>query len=235
MVIYPAIDVLGGRCVRLSQGDYDAQTVYFEDPLDAARAFVDAGAEWLHLVDLDGAKTGEPVTRPLLERIRQATGLRIQTGGGIRTLAAARESLEAGAERVIFGTAIARSEDLAREVFGSLGKSAVAGIDMREGKAATDGWTEGAADGLDLARKFKEMGCRHFIVTDIATDGMLSGPNLELMREFVREIGAGVIASGGVSSHQDLEHLESTGVEGVVVGKAIYEGRLDLRKVFVPL
>ncbi len=232
MVIYPAIDVLGGKCVRLSQGDYAESVTYYEDPLDAAKSFEDAGSEWLHLVDLDGARAGKPVNTAVFERIRAATKLRIQTGGGVRSLESARVILESGAERVIFGTAIARDLDLAAQVFESLGERAVAGVDMKDGRAATEGWTEGGEDGLMLARRFKEMGCRWFIITDIATDGMLSGPNFQLMTACVHELGEGVIASGGVSCQDDLEKLRLTGVQGVVVGKAIYEGRVNLGDLF---
>ena len=232
MVIYPAIDVLDGRCVRLTKGVYGSEKVYYDDPVDAARAFADAGSKWLHLVDLNGAKSGVPTTRELLTKIKKETGLLIQTGGGIRSLSDALETLEAGADRVIFGTAIVRDRGLAQDVFGQLAGRAVAGIDMKSGRAATDGWTEGGEEGLDLALQFFGMGCRHFIVTDIATDGMLEGPNLTLMAQFVRALGSGVIASGGVSGPNDLAALQTLGIEGVVVGKAIYEGRLDLAALF---
>lgn len=232
MVIYPAIDVLGGRCVRLSQGEYSDSVTYYEDPVDAARAFEDAGSEWLHLIDLDGAKAGRPVNFSIFERIRASTRLKIQTGGGVRSLESARTILGAGADRVIFGTAIAQDRALAAQVFAELGERAVAGVDMREGQVATEGWTQGGEDGLALAKEFQALGCRTFIMTDIATDGMLAGPNLDLMRHCVALLGDGVIASGGVSCEDDLTHLRAAGVQGVVVGKAIYEGRVDLKKLF---
>lgn len=233
MLILPAIDIRGGKCVRLRQGDYAQETVYGEDPLAVAKGFVEEGAEWIHLVDLDGAKAGHPVNLDLVERIAKETGAKTELGGGIRSLEIAQQVLEKGITRVIFGSRLVSDRAQSAHLFKELGEQAVAGIDARNGKVSVTGWTEDSdLDALDLALELEQAGARWFIVTDIATDGMLQGPNLEMLSRFTGALSGAVIASGGVSSLEDLAAIRriEPPVEGAIVGKAIYEGRFTVRE-----
>lgn len=232
MLILPAIDLIDGQCVRLRQGDYAETTLYHEDPLEVAKSFAEQGAEWLHLVDLDGAKAGKPHVKNLavLKAIRDAGfGLKIEFGGGVRTELDLMTTLATGADRVVLGSMLTKSPEVARECF-KLGESVVAGIDARDGRVAVQGWTEDSElDALDLAKEFEAAGAQRFIVTDIATDGMLQGPNLEMLTRFATALPGKVIASGGVSNLEDLQAIKRIGgVEGTIVGKAIYEGRFSV-------
>jgi phosphoribosylformimino-5-aminoimidazole carboxamide ribotide isomerase len=231
VLILPAIDILGGKCVRLTHGDYDRTSVYGDDPAEQAKEFEDAGAEWLHVVDLDGAKEGKPVNVDAVRRIRASTGMKIELGGGIRSRSTALEVLEIGVDRVILGSALLSSPDEAAGLFQDLGDQVVAGIDMRDGMAAAHGWlTDSKVDGLELAKELEKNGCRRVIATDIATDGAMSGPNLEMIRRFAASLKMPVIASGGVTSIQDLRDLASAGAEGAIVGKALYEDAFSLEQ-----
>jgi phosphoribosylformimino-5-aminoimidazole carboxamide ribotide isomerase len=236
MLILPAIDLRGGKCVRLSQGDFDREKVYGEDPLAVARQFEADGAEWLHLVDLDGAKTGLPANLESVRRIASETGLKIEFGGGVRTLAIAQELLSAGIERVVVGTAVVSDPALAKSIFLALGERAVAGIDSRNGQVATAGWIDTSNDdAVSVAQRVEADGARRIIFTDIGRDGMLSGPNIEQLRRVSGAVGIPVIQSGGISGIDDLHTLWELGddrPEGVIVGRAIYEGRLDLKAAF---
>ena len=231
MVILPAIDLLDGKCVRLLHGDYCQATEYSDDPVAVARGFAEEGAEWLHVVDLEGARTGRPAHLSVLAELAQ-TGLNLEVGGGIRTLETARQVLGAGAHRVVMGTALTRDLDFASEAFSELGSRLVAGIDARDGRAAVDGWTEDSGvDALALAHELARRGARRFIVTDIATDGALTGPNVAFLAGFVQTLAVPIIASGGISTLDDLDALRDLpgpGVEGVIIGRAIYEGRFRL-------
>lgn len=230
MVIFPAIDVLGGRCVRLIQGDYARSTVYDDDPLAPAKMFLAEGAEWLHVVDLDGARQGRPVNTDIITRIVAETGARVQVGGGIRSLDHARRLLDCGVERVIVGSALVRGNVSPDVWFQQLGDRLVAGLDARNGQIAIEGWLEGT--GLEAVRFAKDLasrGAQRVIFTDIAVDGSLSGPSLESTRQLVESLDIPVIASGGVASLDDLRRLGALGVEGAIVGKALYEGRFGLR------
>lgn len=232
MLILPAIDLIGGRCVRLRQGDYTQTTEYHEDPVSLAKSFAEQGSEWLHLVDLDGAKAGKPEVRNLqvLREIHDSgLDLKIEWGGGIRTHLDLTMTMAAGANRVVLGSMLTKDPTLARECF-KLGDAVVAGIDARNGRVAVEGWTEDSElDALDLAKEFQEAGAQRFIVTDIATDGMLQGPNLEMLARFAEALPGKVIASGGVSSLEDLEAIRAIGgIEGAIVGKAIYENRFTV-------
>lgn len=226
MILIPAIDIRSGRTVRLTEGDYERQTNYEISPAEAAASFEQAGAEWIHIVDLDGAKEGRPINLEAFASIRRAVGCRIEAGGGIRSLESARILLDMGIDRVVGGTKIAADLELARRFFGELGESSVAGIDMKDGWVATHGWQQvSQVKGLDLAQTLQGFGCPRAVVTDIATDGRLLGPNVELMRAFVSALDIKIVASGGVASLDDLDALAETGCEAVIVGKAIYEGR----------
>lgn len=235
MLIYPAIDLRAGKCVRLAQGDFNRETVYGDDPGLIARQFAEAGAEWIHVVDLDGARGGLPQNWSLIPSIL-ASGLKLQLGGGIRSLEVARRAIELGASRVVLGSVVAKEPEMAQSVFQHLGEKAAAGIDVKEGKATTDGWEDTTSQtGADLARAAVELGCRRVIVTDIATDGMQTGPSLELLRSVAAAVSVPVISSGGIGSLDHLRILDSAGIanlDGVIVGRALYEGTLSLADAF---
>lgn len=233
MLILPAIDIRGGKCVRLIQGDYAQETVYGEDPIVVAKGFAEQGAEWIHVVDLDGAKAGSPQNLTVVERIVKETGAKVELGGGIRDLETAERVLSTGVNRVIFGTRLVSDRSRSEELFKALGDRAVAGIDARNGKVSVVGWTEDSdLDALDFAKELEAIGAKTFIVTDIATDGMLQGPNLEMLSLFAHNLSAGVIASGGVSSIEDLLAIKQIGgsIQGAIAGKAIYENRFTVKQ-----
>lgn len=232
MLILPAIDIIGGRCVRLTQGDYARETVYASDPSEIARSFDEAGAKWIHVVDLDGAKAGSPCNLPTIERIVSTVSCSVEVGGGVRDFSSVDALLSIGVARVIVGTKIVKEPEWASELFARYGDKVVAGIDARDKMAAVAGWTEGSTiSALDLARRVESQGCRRIILTDIATDGAFTGPNIPLLQEVASGVSIPVIASGGVSCLADVESLaamKDPSVEGVIIGKAIYEGRLAL-------
>lgn len=229
MLIFPAIDILGGRCVRLSQGDYGQVKTYGEDPVEVALEFEDQGAQWIHVVDLDAAKSGRPENFDLVTRLAHAVKAPVQIGGGVRSLEYAKRLLDGGVTRVIVGTKLVHDPDLAETLFRELGEQVVAGIDSKDGYVAVHGWTETSGqEAVGFAVQLQEAGCRRVIATDVATDGMLTGPNLSLMRSYVDRLTIPVIASGGVSSLDDLADLRKVGVEGSIVGKAIYENRFTV-------
>lgn len=229
MILYPAIDLLDGRCVRLRQGDYEAVTRYADDPIAVAEGFRKAGAAWIHVVDLDAARTGHAVNRTVISRIAAATGLRIQTGGGIRSMADVEALLEAGLSRLVIGTAAVRDPAFAREVLAAHPDRIAIGIDARDGEVGVEGWTRGGGiQAVELALRMRELGARTVVYTDIARDGMLGGVALDNTREMVDRTGLAVIASGGVGSEQDIEEVRTTGAAGLIIGKAIYEGKVDL-------
>jgi phosphoribosylformimino-5-aminoimidazole carboxamide ribotide isomerase len=226
--LYPAIDLLGGRVVRLRTGDYDDKTVYGDDPVAVAREFAAAGAKWIHVVDLDAAKTGDPVNRPVVAAIARAVGdrARVQTGGGVRTLADAVELAETGVARVVMGSAAISDPSLVAEVAARV--PVAVGLDHRNGELAVHGWTQGSGRYLDDAYALFPTASA-FVITDIARDGMLTGPDLVGLARSVELAPAPVIASGGVSSLDDVLALSRiVGLGGIITGKALYEGHLDL-------
>ncbi len=230
--IIPAIDVIGGKCVRLTQGDYGRSKVYSENPLDVAKFFEDCGVELMHLVDLDGAKVACPANLDVLEKIASGTSLKVEFGGGIKNSGAVSSAFDAGAFRVICGSVACSAPELLAswlELYG--GEKIVLGADVRDGLVAVNGWMEQSSTGVsDLLKKFLPSGLSTVIVTDIAKDGMLSGPSVELYRSLMEEFPQlQTVASGGVGSMSDIEALDAAGVPAVVVGKAIYEGKIDLR------
>lgn len=231
MIIFPAIDLLSGRCVRLVHGDYDQVTVYGE-PAEVAGRFADAGATWIHVVDLDGAKDGHPIN---LEAVRDivAVGVPVQLGGGLRTLEEVQRVFDLGVQRVILGSVLVKDPAFAAACFTQFGDRVVAGIDARDGMVATQGWLETSTlTAGSLAQAMVQAGARRFVFTDIGRDGTLKGPNLEALANFMSAAGVPVIASGGVSGPEDIDALRTLGPEGVIVGKAIYEDRVDLAKLF---
>ena len=233
MYLLPAIDILGGKAVRLAKGDYDQVTVYNEDPVEQARIFEDAGATWIHMVDLDGAKTGEPVNIAVIERILAATNLKVEIGGGIRTMNTCARLLDAGASRLVLGTALVRDPAFAREAIAAYGDALAAGIDAKAGEAAVAGWREGSGiSAHDLAREMAELGYRHLVYTDIARDGMQTGIDPIAYEQMAQAFGHPVIASGGVAGLDDIDRLVPIAdrIEGIITGRAIYEGTLPLRE-----
>jgi phosphoribosylformimino-5-aminoimidazole carboxamide ribotide isomerase len=229
--VYPAIDLRRGRCVRLEKGEASRETVYGDDPLAVARSFAEAGAEWIHVVDLDAA-FGDGSNRALIRSIVASTSLHVQTGGGLRTEDDLAEVLEAGAARAVIGTAAIENPELVRRAVERWGVERIAvGLDARGRRPAARGWTEeSGTDLFDLGGRMVEMGARTIIHTDIERDGMLQGPNVELSRALAEASGAEVIVSGGVGSGADVRAAASAGrgIVGIIVGKAIYEGRVDL-------
>ncbi|WP_147534061.1 1-(5-phosphoribosyl)-5-[(5-phosphoribosylamino)methylideneamino]imidazole-4-carboxamide isomerase [Bacillus marasmi] len=232
--IYPAIDMRGGKCVRLLQGDYGKETVYGDSPFEMAQAFANAGAKWIHMVDLDGAKDGKRVNDTFVIEAAQKLTANVQIGGGIRTEADIAHYLERGVERVIIGSIAVSNPDFAIEMIRKYGRHIAVGIDAKNGYVATHGWLNTSEmKAVELGKRFADAGAETFIFTDIATDGMLSGPNVDAVVQMAIETGKSVIASGGVSSLEDLTVLKSQfdkGVSGAIVGKAIYEGRFTVRE-----
>lgn len=230
MEIYPAIDLRGGQCVRLRQGDYARETVFDADPVATARRWVDAGARWLHLVDLDGAKAGKPVNISTIQAIVRAAGVPCQLGGGLRSEADVAEALSWGLARVILGTKALQDP----EWFGGLcqhwPEKVVLGIDARDGRVATEGWLQVSSMGaVELAQKCAAWPVAAIIYTDISRDGMLQGPNVEAMRTMAAAVSVPVIASGGATTLEDLRVLAAAGLRGCIIGRALYEGRIDLQ------
>jgi phosphoribosylformimino-5-aminoimidazole carboxamide ribotide isomerase len=232
VIFFPAIDLKDGRCVRLQQGDMDTATVFNEDPADQARVFERAGCRWLHVVDLDGAFAGHPVNGDAINGILGAVDLPVQLGGGIRSLATAANWLERGVRRVILGTAALRYPDLVRSACDDFPGRIAVGIDAREGRVAVQGWSEQSdIAALDLVRRFEDAGVAAIVFTDIGRDGVLAGPNTEATVELARAVSIPVILSGGISSLADLGAVKAAGngiVAGVVCGRAIYDGRIDV-------
>ena len=244
MTIYPAIDIKGGRCVRLTQGRADRETVYSENPAAIAAQFKAAGAAWVHVVDLDGAFSGESQNLAVVREIAASGGLRVQLGGGMRSREAVKRALALGVSRVVVGTRAAESdgEDFVRGLVGAFGEKIAVGIDAKNGQVAVKGWVATAGvSALALAQRMDAIGVRTIIYTDISTDGMLTGPNLAAQEAMLKTVGAGgggrcrIIASGGVSRQGDVSALAKlaeryANLDGVIIGKAIYEKRVDLGK-----
>ncbi len=233
MLLIPAIDLKDGRCVRLRQGDLDDATVFSEDPTAMATHWLDRGARRLHLVDLNGAVAGKPKNEPVIRAIVDAVGAEIpvQIGGGIRDLDTIERYLDFGIAYVIIGTAAVKNPGFLHDACSAFPGSIIVGLDARDGKVATDGWSKLTGhDVLDMARKFEDYGCESIIYTDIGRDGMLSGVNVEATVRLAQHVRIPVIASGGIADMSDIEALcavEDEGVEGAILGRSIYEGTLD--------
>ena len=230
--IYPAIDMRGGKCVRLLQGDYNQETVYGDSPFEMAKSFADAGAEWIHMVDLDGAKDGKRVNDRFVIEAAQKLDAKVQIGGGIRTEEDILHYLNNGVSRVIIGSVAVSNPEFAIEMIQKYGEKIAIGLDAKGGYVATHGWLDtSSVTAVELGKRLADAGAETFIFTDIATDGMLSGPNLVAVEKLAVETGKSVIASGGVSELADLRALKelvNQGVSGAIVGKAIYEGRFSV-------
>ena len=234
MEIIPAVDIRGGKCVRLLQGDYARETVFADDPVEMALRWEAEGAPRLHIVDLDGARDGFPTNLEVVKRIAAAVGIPTELGGGIRTLETARRVLDAGVGRVIIGTSAATDDELAERLFQTLGEQAVTGVDARNGVVSVKGWLEDTGESaVDFVKRVERLGARRIIFTDIAQDGTLEGVNLPRIIEILEASSVPVIAAGGVTTIRDivaLKLLEPLGLEGVIAGKAIYAGTLDLNE-----
>lgn len=233
MIIYPAIDIRGGRCVRLTEGRFDAETVFADDPAEMAVKWAECGAKWLHLVDLDGALSGEGKNLSVIERILNNVKIPVELGGGIRSMQAIEKLLYLGVERVILGSAAVKNPDLVKEACKKYPGHIAVGIDAKNGEVAIEGWEKGSGiDACVLAEKMADYGVSAIIFTDISRDGMLSGVNADATAVIARTSGIPVIASGGVASLGDIKRLkavENDGVSGCIIGKAIYTGAVDLR------
>src|SRR5690606_6096857 len=232
--IYPAIDMRGGKCVRLLQGDYDKETVYGDSPFDMAKTFADAGAEWIHMVDLDGAKSGKRVNDQYVLEVAAKLDAKVQIGGGIRTEEDVAYYIDNGVDRVILGSAAISNPEFVKEMLKKYKDKIAIGIDAKDGYVATEGWLNtSSVKATDLGVELANAGAQTFIFTDIATDGMLSGPNIDAVATMAAATGKQVIASGGVSSIDDLKalsQLKEQGVSGAIVGKAIYTNQFTVQE-----
>ncbi len=235
MIIFPAIDLKDGKCVRLYKGQMDQATIFNSDPLDQAKVFAMAGFEWLHIVDLNGAFAGEPVNGEIVKKIVKNTNIKVQLGGGIRNLDAIKGWLDLGVKRVILGTVALTNPELVKEACRLYPGQIIVGIDAKDGKVAVSGWAEVSEIAVnDLAKKFEDAGVKAIIYTDIGRDGTLTGPDLNGTRELAKSVAIDIIASGGVSSFSDIraiKALEKDGVIGVVVGRAIYDKKISLKEL----
>lgn len=231
MRIYPAIDIKEGKCVRLLQGRFSDVTVYGDDPVEMAKKWESLGAEYIHVVDLDGALKGHGVNADIIKKICEAVSVPVQTGGGIRTMEDIEAKLACGIRRVIIGTKAVSSPDFIKEAVEKYGDKIVVGIDAKDGYAAVEGWEKSSGlEAVDMAKNMAAMGVKTIVYTDISTDGTLQGPNIAAMREMAASVDADVIASGGVGNLEHIKSLEDTGVEGVIVGRALYTGAVDLKE-----
>ena len=234
--IIPSIDLRGGNCVRLYQGDYDNETVFSEDPVEVALKWQSMGAPRLHIVDLDGAASGEPGNMDIINKLAVAMLIPTQVGGGIRHLSTIEQLLKAGIERVILGTAAVEEPRLVQEACSRFGDAIIIGIDTREGRVATHGWRlEMDLEAVEFARAMVKLGAKRFIYTDISRDGTLTEPNFAALTEMVDAIRLPVIAAGGISSILHLKMLKSLGAEGAIVGKALYTGDINLKQALEAL
>lgn len=234
MEVIPAIDLLGGKCVRLYQGDYNQASIFNDNPVEVARQWAEEGATRLHVVDLDGAKEGKSINLPVIEAIAKAISIPVQVGGGLRDRSGVSRLLDTGVKRAILGTVAVEQPELVSQLCQEFPEQIVVGIDARNGKVATRGWLETSeVVATDLAQRMTQQGAAAIIYTDIHRDGTLSGPNMGALRELAESVTIPVIASGGISSLTDLLSLlslESLGVTGVIVGRAIYTGDLSLKE-----
>jgi len=231
MEIIPAIDIREGKCVRLYQGDYSQQTVFDENPATVALRWKSQGARWLHIVDLDGAAIGEPRNIAAVEEIIRRSSLPVELGGGIRREDIAEELLQKGVSRIILGTVAIEKPELVARLCQRFGQAIVVGLDARDGRIAIHGWQKDTVvDVLQLSREMVELGVRRFVYTDIKKDGTLTEPNLDAVERLIAEVDVPIIASGGISKVEHLQRLKELGVEGVIIGKALYTGDIDLQE-----
>lgn len=231
MIIYPAIDIKDGKCVRLVQGDMDKATVYHDDPVEAALRWQELGAGYLHIVDLNGAFAGLPSNKKAIEEIVQKVKIPVQLGGGIRDITTLESLFKVGVQRGILGTAALKDREFVIKAVEKFPSRVVVGIDARDGYVAVEGWQQvSRVKVMDFAREIRDIGVKTIIFTDIARDGMMQGPNISSIEKMVEKTGLEVIASGGIRSIEDLKTVKKAGCKGAVVGKALYTGNIDLKK-----
>ena len=231
MRIIPAIDILNGKCVRLKKGDYSKSKIYYHDPVEVAQKFSKQGIEYLHIVDLDGARAGKPVNYKVIENIIKATNLKVQIGGGIRTLEDVQSLFKIGVSKIIIGSMLIRAPEFFEKLIKKYGKNKIiAGIDAKNNMVAISGWIEATKITCENSiQKAIELGAEEFVITDISKDGMLNGPNLEMYKKIKDKFPKiKLIASGGVSCQDDIKDLEKIKIDGAIIGKAIYEGKIKL-------
>lgn len=229
MIILPAIDIKGGRCVRLCQGDYETAQQVADDALLTAKGFAQAGAVWLHMVDLDGAKEKKPINGELIKRVARESDLKVEVGGGVRDMATVEDYLKNGLSRVILGSAALKDFDFLREALAEFGKAVAVGIDARESMVAVNGWLETSqVHYLELARRVEDAGAKTIIYTDIGRDGTLAGVNLDELESINEAVSCRIIASGGVRDIGDVAALRAMGIYGAICGKSLYQGTLTL-------
>lgn len=232
MQIYPAIDIIDGKAVRLSQGSFDNVTVFNDNPADAAKDWVDAGATYIHIVDLDGARYGKTFVIDIIKDIKSKYDIKIEIGGGVRTMEDIDDRIEAGASRVIIGTAAVKNPELVKKAVEKYGDKIAIGVDAKNGMVAIAGWEEVSdITAVDLCLKMKDYGVNTVIYTDISKDGMMCGPNIESTKDLIEKTGMDIIASGGVSKMEDIENVNNINAAGVIIGKALYNGALNLKEV----
>jgi len=236
MILYPAIDLKNGNCVRLFQGNFDKMTNYGNDPIEMAKKWENMGAEYLHVIDLDGARSGVGLNREVIKNIAKILRIPVQTGGGIRKLDDIEEMLSAGIQRVILGTSAVKNREMVMIAIREYGDRIVIGIDAKDGFVAIEGWEDGSdLNAVSFAREMVALHAKTIVYTDIATDGTLEGPNLAAMKEMILLSGADIIASGGVGSIADLIALQKIGAYGAITGKAIYTGTIQLHEAIEAL
>lgn len=235
MLIIPAIDLIDGKCVRLTEGDYNQKKEYEKTPVDVARQFKEMGATRIHIIDLDGAKSGNSTNRNVIKKIKKETGLIIETGGGIRTEDDVKELLDGGIDHLILGTILVKAPDMVHQWLTKYGNSFIAGIDAKDRTVRTAGWlNDEGIPAVDFGKKMREIGFTDAIYTDISRDGKLSGANLEETVDFAENTGLKVILSGGITTEDEIEKaatFEKSGIIGTIIGKAYYEGKIDLEKI----
>lgn len=232
MIIFPAIDILKGKCVRLIQGDYNREKVYSDSPVEMAKQWESKGAEFIHIVDLDGAKSGKSINEPIIIDIARAVNVPIQVGGGIRSMETVKTYLDNGVNRVIVGTAAIEDKPFLQEAVETYGERIVVSLDAKDGYVATDGWTDTSnVRALDIVKDLESLGIKTIVYTDIAKDGMLQGPNLEEQKTMNEATSIDVIASGGVTTREDVNHLQQLNMYGAIVGKALYDGKITFEEL----
>ena len=232
MIILPAIDIYEGKAVRLLKGDYDKLTVYSERPEEIGLEFARCGAEWVHIVDLEGARSGETPNLPVITGIIEKCGLKAEVGGGIRSMAVIEKYLDAGVSRVVLGTAAVKDPQLLDEAVKRFGERVAVGVDIKNNYVAIKGWTENSGlKAMDFCRQLQDRGVSTIVCTDISRDGAMKGTNVALYKKMSKALKLNIVASGGVSSEEDVKALREAGLYGAIIGKAYYTGAIDLKKI----
>lgn len=231
MEVIPAIDIIEGKCVRLTRGEFDKKVVYSDDPIDIAIQWESKGADRIHIVDLDGAKLGRPMNGDIIKKIIQKVSIPVEIGGGIRSIEVIQEYIRSGAKKVILGSIIFEDEDLIKDVISRYQDNIIVSLDVRKGKVFIHGWEkETQIDYIDAGKRLKEIGIKEFIYTNIDRDGTLGSPDIEGLKRFISLVNTPTIASGGISSMEDIKKIKEVGASGIIIGKALYEGKIKLEE-----